>query len=210
MPPPYCYDYPRPAVTVDLSAFALDGPDLRVLLVRRGRDPFQGCWALPGGFLDMDEAPEAGARRELREETGLEIEGPIYPLGFYAGPDRDPRGRTISLAYAAAVPASKVAIRAGDDAADAAWRPARDGSDLAFDHASILADALAWLASGVGSGGLGLALLPEIFEAGEVVSMFRAVFGSPRGAPHWLRKMERTGRGEPRAGSARLFQAVRG
>ena len=111
MPPPYCYDYPRPAVTVDLAIFALSGDGLRVLLIRRKHDPFAGRWALPGGFLEIDEAIEAGARRELREETGFAPTGPIAFLGAYGEPGRDPRGRTISLAHAAVLrgtpPASK-------------------------------------------------------------------------------------------------------
>ncbi len=209
MPPPYCYDHPRPSVTVDVAAFAIEGADLRVLLVRRGRDPFQGSWALPGGFLDIDEPPEAGARRELREETGLDLEAPIHPLGFYARPDRDPRGRTISLAYAAAVPASRSEVRGGDDAAEAAWRSARDEHDLAFDHASILGDALTWLAAGVRRGDLAPSLLPEIFDEAEVRRIWVAISGSPRGASHWLKKAERLGMIEPRAGSGRLFQVVK-
>ncbi len=101
----------------------IDGDQLRVLLVRRGRDPFAGSWALPGGFLEIDEEPEAGARRELLEETGVELPAPVRPIGFYADPGRDPRGRTISLAFFATVRRRPARIRAGDDAAEAAWRP---------------------------------------------------------------------------------------
>src|SRR5262245_31520994 len=100
---PYCYAYPRPAVTVDLVAFALFGTDLRVLLIRRAKEPFTGHWALPGGFIDIDEPIEAAARRELREETGLDVNGPIELIGVFGDPGRDPRGRTISLAHATVV-----------------------------------------------------------------------------------------------------------
>src|SRR4051794_19316530 len=103
MPPPYCYDYPRPAVTVDLVVFSLSGDELRVLLIRRKADPFAGRWALPGGFLEMDEPIADGARRELREETGLEAAGPLALIGVFGDPGRDPRGRTISLAHATVV-----------------------------------------------------------------------------------------------------------
>src|SRR4051812_48945169 len=102
MPPPYCYDYPRPAVTVDLAAFALRDAGLRVLLVRRKHEPFAGRWAFPGGFLELDEPIEAAALRELREETGFEVPGPVELIGVFGAPGRDPRGRTISLAHATA------------------------------------------------------------------------------------------------------------
>jgi len=206
--PPYCYDYPRPAVTVDLAIFGLSLDGLRVLLIRRKRDPFAGSWALPGGFLEMDEAIEAGARRELREETGFEATGPVAFLGAYGDPGRDPRGRTISLAHAAVVRGTSPEVRGGDDAAEAAWRLARDGNKLAFDHDAILAAALEWLASGVRAGRLGLALLPRDFDEAEARGMFRAVFNAPSGASQWLRRMERTGLIEPREGPGRLFRAV--
>ena len=145
MPPPYCYDYPRPAVTVDLAVFAIDGGILKVLMIRRKRDPFAGHWALPGGFLEMDETIEAGARRELKEETGLEVDNPVHFVGVYGDPGRDPRGRTISLAYRAHLPGPPAVATGRDDAAAAAWfRPCDliQAGGLAFDHARILADAL--------------------------------------------------------------------
>jgi 8-oxo-dGTP diphosphatase len=89
MPPPYCYDHPRPAVTVDIVVFARAGDALRVLMIRRKSDPFAGRWALPGGFLEIDEPIEAGARRELQEETGVKVEGPLSLLGVWGDPGRD-------------------------------------------------------------------------------------------------------------------------
>ena len=144
MPPPYCYDYPRPAVTVDLVAFAREGDRLKVLLVRRKHDPFAGRWALPGGFVDMNEPVEDAARRELKEETGLEV-GEINFLGVYSDPGRDPRGRTISLVFYALIPGPPPRPTGGDDAEDAAWLDAPDVSRpgaLAFDHDRILGDAI--------------------------------------------------------------------
>jgi len=194
MPPPYCYDYPRPSVTVDLAVFALAGGELRVLLVRRRDDPFAGSWALPGGFLEIDEAIEAGALRELREETDLEPTGPIEFLGVHGDPGRDPRGRTISLFHATVIRGTPPGVSGGDDAAEAAWRPARAGGPLAFDHDAMLEAALGWLEERVRSERLGLAFLPDEFEGGDVAEMFRVVFGAPDDAPGWLGRMEREGR----------------
>jgi 8-oxo-dGTP diphosphatase len=209
MPPPYCYDYPRPAVTVDLAVFALSGDELRVLLIRRKRDPFAGSWALPGGFLEIDEPIEAGARRELKEETGFDATGPVAFIGAFGAPDRDPRGWTISMAHASVIRGLPPEVLGGDDAAEAAWRLARQGGPLAFDHDSILETALDWLAQGVRKGDLGLDLLPEEFDEGEVKGLFRALFESPSGASHWLRRMEKAGAIEPRVGSGRLYHAVK-
>jgi 8-oxo-dGTP diphosphatase len=207
--PPYCYDYPRPAVTVDPAIFALTGDELRILLIRRKHDPYSGYWALPGGFLEIDEPIEDGARRELREETGLDATGPLAFLGAYGEPRRDPRGRTISLAHAAVLRGTPPGVKGGDDAQDAAWRLARTTGPLAFDHDLILAHALDWLASGVRTGHLGLELLPDEFDEDESKAMYRAIFGSSRGATQWLRRMEKEGRVEPRVGSGRLYHAHR-
>src|SRR4051812_31620571 len=141
MPAPYCYEHPRPQVTVDLVVFALVESSLRVLLVRRGGEPFAGLWAIPGGFLGIDEPAGAAARRELREETGLEIPGPVEPIGFFAKPGRDPRGRTITLAHAEVVRSGRHAVKGGDDAAEAAWVDLERLPKLAFDHDQIVSRA---------------------------------------------------------------------
>lgn len=135
----FTYDYPRAAVTVDLVVVTADAAP-RVLLIRRKHDPFAGCWALPGGFIDMDETLEASARRELKEETGLKV-GKIVRLGVFGDPGRDPRGRTITVAYLVRVDANKVKPRADDDAAEVDWFSLRRPPRLAFDHAKILAEA---------------------------------------------------------------------
>ncbi len=115
----------------------------RVLLVRRGGEPYKGCWALPGGFMEMDETIERCAQRELEEETGISVGlGALHLIGIYSAPGRDPRGRTVTAAYSAKAP-QEVVPKAGDDAADTRWWPLAALPPLAFDHADILAAYLA-------------------------------------------------------------------
>jgi 8-oxo-dGTP diphosphatase len=194
MPAPYCYEYPRPMVTVDLAVFTILEQSLRVLLIRRGRDPFAGKWAIPGGFLEIDEPVEAGARRELREETGLEVTGPVEPIGFFAEPGRDPRGRTITLAHAAVVHPDEQKAQGGDDAAEAAWIKVGEPVDLAFDHEEILDHALDWLRRGVIERATGLDILPKSFVADDVHGLFLGLDLKRRQAGEWLRRMVRSGR----------------
>ena len=169
---PYTYPYPRPAVTTDAVVFALREGELRVCLVERRKPPFKGRWALPGGFLEMDERAEAGARRELREETGL-APAALEFLGAYDDPGRDPRGRTISLAFFGVV-APGAEPQGGDDAARAEWAPALTAPPLAFDHDVILADALRRLRERGRSSDLILRMLPEGFTAAEAAAAFEA------------------------------------
>jgi 8-oxo-dGTP diphosphatase len=133
----HCYDYPRPAVTVDVVIVTRERTP-RVLLIRRKKPPFAGAWALPGGFVEMDEPLEAAARRELHEETGVAADE-LTQLHTFGDPDRDPRGRTISVVYLARVNAKKLRPKAADDAAEVGWFPlAAPPAELAFDHAAIL------------------------------------------------------------------------
>jgi 8-oxo-dGTP diphosphatase len=134
---PYCYEYPRPSVTVDVIIVTRERKP-RVLLIRRKHDPFEGKWAIPGGFVDMDEPLDAAARRELREETRVEV-ADVEQLGTFGDPLRDPRGRVISVAYLARVKASDVNPEAADDAAAVGWHPLDRLPPLAFDHDKILA-----------------------------------------------------------------------
>jgi 8-oxo-dGTP diphosphatase len=136
-PQKYTYDYPRPAVAVDLVIVS-DEKEPRILLIRRKHDPYAGMWAFPGGFVEMEESLEAAARRELREETGVEAER-LEQLHTFGDPGRDPRGRVISVVYLALVDPSKVNPQAADDAAEVAWHSLRQLPPLAFDHAEILA-----------------------------------------------------------------------
>ena len=134
---PYCYEYPRPAVTVDIVIVSRERRP-RVLLIRRKHDPFEGMWAIPGGFVDMDEALDAAARRELREETGVEV-AELEQLHTFGDPRRDPRGRVIAVAYLARVRTGDVNPEAADDAAEVGWHFLDRLPRLAFDHKHILA-----------------------------------------------------------------------
>ncbi len=143
-PPHYCYHHPRPALTADvvlLRTRTPDPEDLEVLLVRRGHPPFEGTWALPGGFVEDGESPRVAALRELSEETGLTgID--IRQVGAFGDPGRDPRGWTVSVAFVARGAFAGAEPLAGDDAADARWWRVDALPPLAFDHAEIIAAAL--------------------------------------------------------------------
>ncbi len=135
----YTYEYQRPAVTVDMVVLAPAGDGHEVLLIKRGDDPFKGQWALPGGFMEIDEELEDAAARELEEETGLKGIA-LKEIGAFGKVGRDPRGRTVSIVYMAVLP-SRSDARAGDDAAEAAWFPLHAAPSLAFDHNDIIARA---------------------------------------------------------------------
>lgn len=134
----YIYRYPRPALTVDAIVFLQEKKGCQVLLIQRGREPFKGKWALPGGFVNMDELLEKACKRELNEETGLTLEK-MEQFKAYDAMDRDPRHRTISVVFYARVPEKKQ-VKGGDDAARAQWFPISDLPEMAFDHKQILND----------------------------------------------------------------------
>ena len=136
----YIYKYPRPAVTADCVVMTTETIP-HVLLIERGFEPYKGCWAFPGGFMDMDETTEQCAIREQEEETGLKISC-IHQIGAYSKVDRDPRGRTITVAYLAIVD-EPVSVKGQDDAAKAQWFPIDALPTLAFDHEDIMRDAIA-------------------------------------------------------------------
>ena len=135
----YTYKYPRPAVTADCVVMTKQAVPL-VLLIERGFEPFKGCWAFPGGFMNMDETTEQCAIRELKEETGLDIQK-VWQIGAYSKVVRDPRGRTVTVAYLAIVDAP-IAVTGQDDAAKAQWFPINALPSLAFDHNDIMHDAI--------------------------------------------------------------------
>jgi 8-oxo-dGTP diphosphatase len=136
----YTYAYPRPAVTVDAAVFRKTGGNVDILLIQRGGEPFKGGWALPGGFVDMDETLEEAVHRELEEETGLK-EIDLRQLHAFSALDRDPRGRTISVVFTGLLKNDQNA-KAGDDAADVRWFGVENLPSLAFDHADVITMAL--------------------------------------------------------------------
>lgn len=134
-------DYPKPSVTVDSIIFALSEKEIHVLLIQRKGEPFKNRWALPGGFLEIDEPLENAAYRELEEETGLRNVR-LAQFRSYGAPGRDPRGRTITVAYITFLPNIPDGVSGADDAADARWFPVKELPELAFDHDEVLRDAL--------------------------------------------------------------------
>lgn len=133
-------DYFRPSVTVDLLIFDWTEEILSLLLIQRGKDPFAGSWALPGGFIEPEETLEASARRELLEETGLKVDT-LVQMGTYGDPGRDPRGRTLTVVFAT-LTEGKPKVSGQDDASDAHWFAIHQLPTLAFDHAQIISDGL--------------------------------------------------------------------
>ncbi|RLC63656.1 MAG: NUDIX hydrolase [Chloroflexi bacterium] len=200
-------DYPRPSVTVDVIIFTLRGNDLQVLLIKRGHPPFEGMWAIPGGFVGIDESLEEAALRELEEETGVR-DVYLEQLYTFGDPDRDPRGRVITVAYFALMPAHAVQPRAGDDAAEARWWSVYDLPPLAFDHADILAYALQRLRYKLEYTAVGFELLPEAFTLSELQAAYEVILGEKLDKRNFRRKIlsagvieetgaYRTGEGRP-------------
>lgn len=170
----YQYEYPRPALTVDCVVFGLDEEDLKILLIQRDLPPFEGKWALPGGFVRMDETLEEAARRELQEETGIEnvyLEQ-LYTIGEL---NRDPRERVVTVAYYALVKLSDHRVQAATDARNAAWFAVDDVRSLAFDHERILDMARERLRGKIRYQPIGFELLPPKFTLRQIQHLYEVV-----------------------------------
>lgn len=175
---PYTYEYPHPAVTVDIVVFTIRNDCLKVLLIKRARSPFQGEWAIPGGFVQMDESLEEGARRELEEETGV---SGVYleQLCTFGKPRRDPRERVITVAHYALIPSDKLELRAASDAEGVSWFGIDELPELAFDHSEILAMALARLGAKLEYSTIAFQLMPKTFTLTELQHVYELVGREP-------------------------------
>jgi 8-oxo-dGTP diphosphatase len=166
--------YDRPSVTVDLVIFTLRQEQLQVLLIKRKKWPFEDMWALPGGFVRMEESLEAAARRELAEETGVR-DVYLEQLYTFGHPDRDPRTRVITVAYFALISSDHLKLSPATDAADADWFPANQPPPLAFDHADILSYAVTRLRYKLEYSAVGFQLLPAEFTLTELQTAYETV-----------------------------------
>lgn len=209
---PYSYEYPRPALTVDIVIFSLRDDQLQVLLIQRGEPPFKGMWALPGGFVRMEESLEEAALRELEEETGLE-DAYLEQLFTYGETGRDPRGRVVTVSYFALIPADKkVRFEGGSDVTRAGWFPIGALPELAFDHAQMVVYALRRLRYKLEYSAVGFELLPETFTLTELQETYEIILGEKLDKRNFRRRVleagvieptpiKRSGEGRP----ARLF-----
>jgi len=208
----FTYTHPHPAVTTDVVLFTIQNDALDVLLIRRAGDPFLGSWALPGGFIDIGEDLDAGALRELREETG--VTG-VYleQLYTFGRPDRDPRERVITIAYYALVPLGKVRPVAAGDARELAWFQLNQLPALAFDHDEIIALAKRRLAAKLQYSTIALQFMPPQFTLSELQRVYEIIQDEPMDKRNFRKRVlaydciEETGR-ERRNGNhrpARLY-----
>lgn len=182
----YCYKYPHPAITTDCIIFGFDGIDLKILLIKRGIEPFMGQWAFPGGFLNPYESAEEGAERELYEETGLKNVH-IEQLHTFSAPDRDPRERVITIAFIALVKIQEVS--GGDDASDAKWFAINKMPKLAFDHDSIFKIAIERLKERIYFYPIGFELLPEKFTMKELHTLYETILNVKFDRRNFSKKM---------------------
>lgn len=210
---PYTYEHPRPSLTVDIIIFAVRESKLQVLLVQRKEPPYAGQWALPGGFVHIDESLEAAASRELYEETGVQ-EAYLEQLYTFGSPERDPRGRVVTVAYFALVPADAIVqLSAGGDASRVEWFPADNPPPLAFDHSEIVSYALRRLRYKLEYTAVGFELLPEHFTLSELQAIYEHILGIKLDKRNFRRRIleagvieatayQKTGDGRP----ARLYR----
>jgi 8-oxo-dGTP diphosphatase len=210
---PFTYDHPRPSLTVDVVAFTLRDNRLQVLLIERGEEPFAGMWALPGGFVRMEESLEEAALRELQEETGLK-EAYLEQLYTFGDTDRDPRGRVVTVAYFALIPTdAPVRLEGTREVTQARWFPMDELPSLAFDHNPIVTYALRRLRYKLEYTAVGFELLPNEFTLSNLQYTYELILGEKLDKRNFRRRIlaaavieptphQRAGEGRP----ARLYR----
>ncbi len=193
----YSYEYPRPALTVDVVIFSLREDRLHVLLIRRVEKPFAGMWALPGGFVKIDESLDEAAYRELGEETGLR-DAYLEQLYTYGNPRRDPRGRVVTVSYFALIPADAPLLAdASGEISEADWFTVDEIPLLAFDHAEIIAYALRRLRYKLEYTAAGFELLPGEFTLSEIQRTYEMILGEKLDKRNFRRRILQAGIIEP-------------
>ena len=188
----YTYEYPRASLTVDCVVFGLDEKDLKILLIERGQNPFKGKWALPGGFVHVDETLDDAARRELHEETGV-ANVFLEQLYTFGAVERDPRERVVSVAYYALVNLDEHDLTADTDASNAAWFELDDLPPLAFDHDNILKMALERLKGKLRYQPIGFELLPKKFTLSQLQHLYELVLNKEIDKRNFRKKILKMG-----------------
>jgi len=189
----YSYQYPHPAVTTDIVIFTIRDAQLKLLLIKRKGEPFKGMWALPGGFLQLDESLEEGARRELEEETGL---SGVYleQLYTFGHPERDPRERVITVAYYALIPSERIHLRAATDAEAIGWFAMDEMPTLAFDHPKIVNVAHHRLVAKLDYSTIAFQFMPGEFTLAELQGVYEMILQEEvdkRNFRKWVLAMEK-------------------
>ena len=184
----FTYDHARPALSVDCVVFGLDEEDLKVLLIQRDLPPFAGKWALPGGFVDVNETLDNAARRELREETCIDVTY-LEQLYTFGAVNRDPRDRVVSVAYYALVKLSDYRVQAATDVRNVGWYSIGKTPKLAFDHATILQLSHERLQEKVRYQPLGFELLPSKFTLRQLQHLYETILGRPLDKRNFRRKI---------------------
>lgn len=184
----FTYEYPRGALTVDCVLFGFDEGDLKLLLIQRDLEPFAGTWALPGGFVRVDESLEDAALRELQEETGV---ARVYleQLYTFGAPNRDPRERVVTVAYYALVKLSNHRVKAATDARNAAWFAVSDLPGVAFDHEEIIESALERLKGKLRYEPIGFELLPPKFTLTQLQHLYETILEMPLDKRNFRKKL---------------------
>ena len=186
----YTYSFPHPAVATDCAVFGFDGQNIKILLIKRGIEPYKDFWALPGGFLRMYETTDECMRRELHEETSF-LPAVIEQFGVFSALDRDPRERVVSVAYYSLVRQSDVV--GGDDASDARWFALSGLPVLAFDHSEILAKALQTLREKIHFEPIGFDLIDRYFTIPDLQRLYEAILGVKFDRRNFMKKILQSG-----------------